>query len=95
MNPAAEAVFYDGISASPQPAAGAAAKRAGRQFNLPLAERRPPSHHPGGAGHDGRLFSAASLNADHADALVLKLLEDRGIGLFAGDHHVNLPGLAE
>lgn len=40
-------------------------------------------------------FSAAPLNADYAEALILKLFEDRGIGLFAGDHHVYLSGTAE
>ncbi len=40
-------------------------------------------------------FSAVPLNADYADALILKLFEDRGIGLFAGDHHVYLSGPAE
>ena len=38
------------------PAAGAAAKRAGRQFNLPLAERRPPPHYAGSVSRDGGLF---------------------------------------
>ncbi len=71
------------------------ARRSCRQADLCLAERRPPSHYARGAGYHGRLFSAAPLNADYADALILKLFEDRGIGLFAGDHHVYLSGLAE